>query len=314
MSSEENPQIVAGSVAPGNTRVGWIGTGVMGQSMCRHLLDAGYRVSVFNRTREKTAGLVERGATWCDSPQAVGANSDVVFTMVGYPADVRETVLGPRGVLAGLAAGGLLIDMTTSQPALAVELAQRAAAQGCQALDAPVSGGDIGARAASLSIMVGGDSAALERALPLLSLLGRTIQLQGPPGSGQHTKMVNQVLIASGMVGVCEALLYGYRAGLDLETVLKSVSAGAAGSWSLSHLAPRALSGDFRPGFFVEHLIKDLGIALEESRRMGLVLPGLALAEQLYLATAAGGWQKSGTHALLLALAKISNLSWPKDN
>lgn len=303
-----------GECTPGATRLGWIGTGVMGQSMCRHLLDAGYQVAVYNRTREKAAGLVEHGATWCESPKAVGASSDVVFTMVGYPADVRETVLGPQGVLAGLAAGGLLIDMTTSQPALAVEIAQRAEAQGCQALDAPVSGGDVGARAASLSIMVGGSSAALERALPLLSLLGRTIQLQGPPGSGQHTKMVNQVLIASGMVGVCEALLYGYRAGLDLETVLKSVSAGAAGSWSLSHLAPRALSGDFRPGFFVEHLIKDLGIALEESRRMGLVLPGLALAEQLYLATAAGGWQKSGTQALLLALAKLSNLPWPKDS
>jgi 3-hydroxyisobutyrate dehydrogenase len=299
------------AVTPQSTPVGWIGTGVMGSSMCRHVLDAGYRVSVFNRTPEKAKLLLEQGAAWAPTPAAVAGDSEVVFLMVGYPDDVRHTVFGPTGVLAGLKPGGVVIDMTTSQPALAVEIAAAAAAQGCHALDAPVSGGDLGARGAALSIMVGGERPVLDHVLPLLSLMGRTIQHQGPPGNGQHTKMVNQVLIASGMVGVCEALLYGYRAGLNLETVLKSVAAGAAGSWSLSNLAPRMLSGDFAPGFFVEHIIKDLGIALEESRRMGLVMPGLALAEQLYLATAAAGREKDGTQALLLALAKLSNIEWP---
>ncbi|MBL8853403.1 MAG: NAD(P)-dependent oxidoreductase [Planctomycetaceae bacterium] len=297
--------------SPDRTRVGWVGTGVMGQSMCRHLRDAGYSIRVYNRTKSKADGLVEAGAQWATSPRAVAEQSDIVVTMVGYPRDVRETILGVEGVLAGLKPGGIVIDMTTSEPALAREIATRAEEQGCEALDAPVSGGDIGARAAALSIMVGGKAEVLQTALPLFSLMGRTIQHQGPAGCGQHTKMVNQILIASGMVGICEALLYGYRAGLDLETVLKSVSAGAAGSWSLSNLTPRMLSGDFRPGFFVEHLIKDLGIALAESRRMGLLLPGLALAEQLYLATAAAGWERNGTQALLLALARVSNVSWP---
>ncbi|MBL8891951.1 MAG: NAD(P)-dependent oxidoreductase [Planctomycetaceae bacterium] len=283
----------------------------MGQSMCRHLLDAGYSITVYNRTPEKATALVNSGATWAASPREVAQDSDIVVTMVGYPQDVRETILGSNGVLAGLRPGGLIIDMTTSEPGLAREIAEHAAAQGCEALDAPVSGGDVGARSAALSIMVGGKADILQSALPLFSLLGRTIQHQGPAGSGQHTKMVNQILIASGMVGICEALLYGYRAGLDLETVLKSVSAGAAGSWSLSNLTPRMLSGDFRPGFFVEHLIKDLGIALAESKRMGLVLPGLALAEQLYVATAVAGWERNGTQALLLALARLSNVSWP---
>lgn len=284
----------------------------MGQSMCRHLLDAGYAITVYNRTRDKAAALMSSGAIWAASPREVAERSDIVVTMVGYPQDVRETILGPNGVLVGLKRGGLIIDMTTSEPGLAREIAAQAEAQGCDALDAPVSGGDVGARSAALSIMVGGKTDVLQSALPLFSLMGRTIQHQGPAGSGQHTKMVNQILIASGMVGICEALLYGHRAGLDLETVLKSVSAGAAGSWSLSNLTPRMLSGDFRPGFFVEHLIKDLGIALAESKRMGLVLPGLALAEQLYTATAVAGWERNGTQALLLALARLSNVSWPK--
>lgn len=296
---------------PQTTRVGWIGTGVMGLSMCRHLLDGGYSVTVYNRTKSKAESLLAANAKWAANPRQVAEQSDIVLTMVGYPSDVRETILGEAGVLAGMKPGGIVIDMTTSEPVLAQEIAARAEAVGCEALDAPVSGGDVGARSAALSIMVGGKSEVLQASLPILSLMGRTIQHQGPAGSGQHTKMVNQVLIASGMVGICEALLYGYRAGLDLETVLKSVSAGAAGSWSLSNLTPRMLSGDFRPGFFVEHLLKDLGIALAESRRMGLVLPGLALAEQLYLATAAAGWEKNGTQALLLALARVSNISWP---
>lgn len=313
MSTAPNSNIGTSKIAvaaPQSTRVGWIGTGVMGQSMCRHLLDGGYSVTVYNRTKSKAEALLGAGAQWAAGPRAVAEGSDIVLTMVGYPSDVRETILGDEGVLAGLKPGGIVIDMTTSEPELARQIAARATGHGCLALDAPVSGGDVGARSAALSIMVGGPAEALQASLPLLSLMGRTIQHQGPAGSGQHTKMVNQILIASGMVGICEALLYGYRAGLDLDIVLKSVSAGAAGSWSLSNLSPRMLSGDFRPGFFVEHLIKDLGIALAESRRMGLVLPGLALAEQLYLATAAAGWEKNGTQALLLALARLSNVSW----
>lgn len=297
-------------ISPETTRVGWIGTGVMGSSMCRHLLAAGYSVAVYNRSQAKAKSLLDAGAIWKQSPAEVAASADVVLSIVGFPADVREVILGETGVLAGASPGGLIVDMTTSQPSLAGEIALAAAAKGCGAVDAPVSGGDIGARGAALSIMVGGTEENFRRLLPLLSLMGRTIEYQGPPGSGQHTKMVNQILIATGMIGVCEALLYGFKAGLDLNVVLKSVSAGAAGSWSLSNMAPRLLQGDYDPGFFVEHFIKDMGIALEEAKRMELALPGLALAQQLYLATLAAGHGRSGTQALLLALAKLSNVSW----
>lgn len=300
-------------ITPADTRVGWIGTGVMGASMCQHVLDAGYRITLHTRTQAKATRLLDAGACWANSPAEVAAQSDVVFTIVGFPTDVRETVLGQNGVFSGWGSGGILVDMTTSQPALAAEIAAVAARQGCQALDAPVSGGDVGARAASLSIMVGGCERTLRRVLPLLSLMGRTIEYQGPAGSGQHTKMVNQILIATGMVGLCEALLYGFRAGLDLNAVLRSVSAGAAGSWSLSNLAPRLLKGDIQPGFFVEHFIKDLGIALEEARRLNLALPGLALAEQLYIATSAAGHGRQGTQALILALAELSRVEWPRE-
>jgi len=297
--------------SPQPTRIGWIGTGVMGASMCGHLLDRGHPIAVFNRTRERARPLVERGAVWADSPRAVAERSDVVFTMVGYPRDVREVVLGGEGALRGAARGSILVDMTTSEPSLAREIAEAAQARGVAALDAPVSGGDVGAREARLSIMVGGEPAVFERVRPLLGCLGTTIVLQGAAGSGQHTKMVNQILIATGMIGVCEALLYGFRAGLDLHTVLGSVSGGAAGSWSLTRYAPRILAGDFAAGFFVEHFVKDMGIALGEARRMRLALPGLALAEQLYLALEAQGGSRQGIQALQLALARLSNLDWP---
>lgn len=298
------------TLSPQTTRIGWIGTGVMGSSMCRHLLAAGYSATVTTRTRKKAEILLQEGATWADSPAEVAQQSDVVFTIVGFPHDVQEVILGSDGVVPHLAAGGIVVDMTTSQPTLAQQIHAQAQQHQVHALDAPVSGGDVGARGAALSIMVGGEREIFERALPLFSLMGRTIQYQGPAGSGQHTKMVNQILIATGMIGVCEALLYGYQAGLDLDEVLKSVSAGAAGSWSLSNMAPRMLKDDYDPGFFVEHFIKDMGIALEEARRMNLALPGLALAQQLYLAVAASGHQKSGTQALLLALARLSNVEW----
>ncbi len=293
---------------PGKTRVGWIGTGVMGQSMCGHLLAKGYAATVFNRTKAKAQKLLDAGAAYADSPKAVAERSDVVFAIVGYPKDVREVFLGKDGALAGSRAGTVLVDMTTSEPSLAREIEAAAKSKGAFSLDAPVSGGDVGAKNAALSIMVGGDAAVLEAVRPLFECMGKTIVHQGAAGSGQHTKMVNQILIASGMVGVCEALLYGHKAGLDLKTVLQSVGGGAAGSWSLNNLGPRILDRNFEPGFFVEHFIKDMGIALDEARRMNLSLPGLALANQLYLAVQAQGYGRKGTHALMLALEQLSGV------
>jgi 3-hydroxyisobutyrate dehydrogenase len=293
---------------PGKTRVGWVGTGVMGRWMCQHLMDKGYQATVYNRTRDKARPLVDAGAAWADSPRAVAERADVVFAIVGFPADVREVFLGPQGALAGSRPGTVLVDMTTSEPSLAREIAWAARARGVGAVDAPVSGGDVGAKNATLSIMVGGDAEAVEAVRPLLECLGKTIVHQGPAGAGQHTKMVNQVLIASGMIGVCEGLLYAYKAGLDPTTVLQSVGGGAAASWSLNNLGPRIIAGNFEPGFFVEHFIKDMGIALDEAKRMGLVLPGLALANQLYLSVKAHGYGRKGTQALMLALEQLSNV------
>ena len=299
------PQIV-----PGKTRVGWIGTGVMGSSMCGHLMNAGYSATVYSRTQQKAQALIDRGARWAATPRAVAENSDVVFSIVGFPADVREVLLGEQGALSGAKPGVVLVDMTTSQPSLAVEIYDTAKQKGVHSVDAPVSGGDIGARNAALSIMLGGDQAVVESLQPLWEAMGKTIVYQGLAGSGQHTKMVNQTLIAGGMIGVCEALLYGYKAGLDLPTVLKSVASGAAGSWSLSNLGPRIIDNNFDPGFFVEHIIKDLGIVLEESRRMGLFMPGLALAEQLYQGVKAQGHGRDGTQSLILALGKMAGVNW----
>jgi 3-hydroxyisobutyrate dehydrogenase len=297
-------------ITPESTRIGWIGTGVMGRSMCGHLISAGYRATVFNRTRSKLDDLVALGATVVDSPKQVAEQSDVVFTIVGFPHDVEQVILGEEGVLAGCRSGMTVVDMTTSRPSLAERIANEAAASGVSAIDAPVSGGDTGARNAALSIMVGGDADAVARIDPLLQLLGKTIVHQGPAGCGQHTKMVNQTLIASGMIAVCEGLLYATKVGLDLPTVLQSVSSGAAGSWSLSNLAPRMIDGDFDPGFFVEHFIKDMKIALDEAAAMNLALPGLALAYQLYQAVSAQGHAKDGTQALMLALAELNRVDW----
>jgi 3-hydroxyisobutyrate dehydrogenase len=302
------------TVGPETASVGWIGTGVMGTSMCGHVLDAGYRVTVHSRTKERAEPLLERGATWADTPAEVSAASDVVCLIVGYPDDVRAVVLGQDGVLASAKEGTIVVDLTTSEPSLAVEIHDAAAAGGVAALDAPVSGGDVGARNGTLSVMVGGEEAAFEMVRPLLEAFGQTVIRQGGPGAGQHTKMVNQILIASGMIGVCEALLYGYRAGLDLEHVLESVGSGAAGSWSLTNYGPRMLSGDFAPGFVVDHFVKDMGIALAEAERMRLALPGLALAKQLYVALQAQGSGRLGTHALMLAVASVSDVDWRARN
>ena len=289
--------------------VGWIGTGVMGRSMCGHLLRAGHSVVVFNRTRAKAAELEQAGATWADSPREVARQCDVAFTIVGFPEDVRAVYLAEDGLLAGCQPDQVLVDMTTSRPALAEEIAEKAALQGVATLDAPVSGGDTGAREARLSIMVGGEAETLARVKPLLDCLGATIVHQGGAGCGQHTKMVNQILIATNMIGVCEGLLYAVRSGLDPQTVLASVASGAAGSWSLSHLGPRMIEGDFAPGFFVEHFIKDMGIALDESRRLGLELPGLALAESLYQRLQASGGGRQGTQGLYQWLAETATSS-----
>jgi 3-hydroxyisobutyrate dehydrogenase len=278
--------------------------------MVGHLMNAGYAATVYTRTQSKAQGLVERGARWAKTPREVAENSDVVFSIVGYPSDVREVMLGADGALAGSKANNVLVDMTTSEPSLAVEIYQAAKAKGVHSVDAPVSGGDIGAKNATLSIMVGGDADTCQAIQPLFAAMGKTIVYQGLAGSGQHTKMANQILIATNMIGVCESLLYGYKAGLDLPTMLQSVGPGAAGSWSLNNLGPRMMNNNFDPGFFVEHFIKDMGIALAEAKRMGLSLPGLALGEQLYLSVKAKGWGRNGTHALMLALSEMSGIDW----
>lgn len=300
------------TIEPQKTRIGWIGTGVMGSSMCGQLIRAGFAVTVFNRTESKAGSLLKAGAAWAESPKAVAEASDVVFTIVGYPADVRQVILGPDGVLAGCKPGNVVVDMTTSEPSLAVEIARTAASMKVASVDAPVSGGNVGAREARLSIMIGGDAQVIESLRPCWQAMGKTFVRQGGPGTGQHAKMVNQILIATNMIGVCEGLIYAYKAGLDLKTVMQSVGSGAAGSWSLTNLGTRIIADDFAPGFFVEHLAKDLGIALDEARRMKLSLPGLALANQLYISLIAHDGGGSGTQALMLALAEISNIDWLK--
>jgi len=278
--------------------IGFIGTGVMGRSMAGHLIQAGYPVNVFNRTKARADELVEKGAIWHDSPGEVAANSDIVITIVGFPQDVESVYLDAGGVIDNARSGSAVIDMTTSSPKLAQRIAAAAAGKGVEALDAPVSGGDIGAREARLSIMVGGNPEAFERVKPLFDVMGKNIGLMGPAGSGQHTKMVNQIAIASGMMGVCESMAYARASGLDPSAVISVIESGAAGSWSLINLAPRLLKGDFAPGFFVKHFIKDMRIALESAAEMDIDLPGLSLAKQLYDKLAAQGGEDYGTQAL----------------
>jgi 3-hydroxyisobutyrate dehydrogenase len=303
-------ELEAMNVEPGQTKIGWIGTGVMGLSMCSHLIKAGFEVTVYTRTKAKAASLIEAGAKWADSPKAVAESSDVIFAIVGMPDDVRQVFLGSEGVLAGCKAGNIIVDMTTSQPALAEEIAAKAAKQQVHSIDAPVSGGDIGAKNAALSIMIGGDKTAVEDLSSCWKVMGKTIVRQGGPGAGQHAKVVNQILVGAGMIGVCESLLYAYKSGLDLETALESVSSGAAGSWALSNLGPRIVANNFDPGFFVEHFVKDLGIALHESKQMGLELPGLKLAHELYSSVQNAGGGKLGTQALQKSLAQLSGVDW----
>jgi 3-hydroxyisobutyrate dehydrogenase len=281
-----------------STLIGFIGTGVMGKSMAGHLLNAGYPLVVYSRTKEKAEDLLAQGAEWAATPMEVARKANVVFTMVGYPADVEEVYLGDSGLIQNGTPGSYFIDMTTSSPSLASKIYQAAKERGIYALDAPVSGGDIGAREAKLSIMAGGDHEAFNAVLPLLERLGTNIVYQGNAGAGQHTKMSNQIAIASNMIGVCEAVIYAQKAGLNPETVLKSITTGAAGSWSLSNLAPRMLQGNFEPGFYIKHFIKDMKIALDEAQQMGMDVPGLALAKSLYERLAEQGEENSGTQAL----------------
>jgi 3-hydroxyisobutyrate dehydrogenase len=278
--------------------IGFVGTGVMGRSMASHLLKAGFAVHIYNRTREKAQSLLDAGAHWQDSAGEVAAVSDVVITMLGFPTDVEATYLGHGGIVEKAKQGALLIDMTTSSPVLARRIAEASAKRGLAALDAPVSGGDIGAREARLVIMVGGDATAFERAKPLFELLGKNIALLGGAGAGQHCKMANQISVAVGMVAWCEALAYAQKAGLDPSAVHQSISGGAAGSWALTNLAPRALSGDYAPGFYVKHILKDMRIALESAAELKLELAGLAIAKALYDKVAAHGWEDCGTQAL----------------
>ncbi len=288
-------------------KLGWIGTGVMGNAMCGHLMSAGHQLFVYNRTRSKADNLVERGAHWCDSPKELAQNCDVIFSIVGFPPDVETVLLGEQGVLAGAKAGSIIVDMTTSSPELARTIYEAAGKQGVAALDAPVSGGDVGAREGTLAIMVGGDREVCERVRPLFQAMGENISYMGGAGAGQHTKMCNQILVAGTMIGTVESLLYAERMGMDLDAVIDVIGQGAARSWMINNLGRRIAKGDFNPGFYIKHFVKDMGIALAEAQRMNLSLPGLALVNQFYIVAQAMGYENLGTQGLYRVLARINN-------
>lgn len=281
-----------------NETIGFVGTGVMGKSMARHLMEAGYPLNVHTRTKHKANDLIEEGAQWKDSVASLAEDSDRIITIVGYPSDVEDVYFGDDGILNHAKQGTYIIDMTTSSPLLAQKIDATAKERGIHAYDAPVSGGDVGAKNATLTIMAGGDEAHFGEILPLLQVLGENIVLQGKSGAGQHTKMSNQIAIASGMLGVCEAILYAEKSGLDPTTVLKSISFGAAGSWSLSNLGTRMIKGDFDPGFYVKHFIKDMKIAIESAEQLDVPVPGLRLAKELYENLQQSGGENEGTQAL----------------
>ena len=289
-------------------QIGWIGTGVMGQSMCSHIIKAGYNVAVYNRTKEKADELVKMGAQWCSNPKEVAEKSDVVFTIVGFPNDVKEVYLGENGILNGIKEGTILVDMTTSEPTLAQLIYEEAKKKGAHSIDAPVSGGDVGARQGTLAIMTGGDKDVYDKVLPFFELMGKNIAYLGKAGAGQHTKMSNQILIASTMIGVVESLLYAYKAGNDLAEVIDVIGKGAAGCWSINTLGPRIVDGNFDPGFFIKHFVKDMGIALQEARIMKLALPGLALAYQFYVSSMAIGLENLGTQGIYKVFAKMNGI------
>lgn len=280
-------------------KIGFIGTGVMGASIVKHLLNAGFEVTVYTRTKSKAAELLALGAKWANTPAEASKDQQIIFTMVGYPKDVEEVYSGEEGIFSVANKDTIVVDMTTSEPTLAQKIYEQAKTLQIHSLDAPVSGGDVGAKNGTLSLMIGGDFAVFEKIKPIFEVFGQNIVYQGEAGSGQHTKMCNQIVIASGMIGVCEAMAYGLKAGLKMEDVLRSITAGAAGSWSLSNLAPRMLKGDLEPGFYIKHIIKDMKIALDEAERMNLQLPGLALAKSMYDKLLEEGYGDNGTQALI---------------
>lgn len=305
-----------GSFKPGRNalrdkkRIGWIGTGIMGLAMAGHILDAGYHLTVHNRTKSRCAPLLVKGAIWADTPAEVARASDIVFSIVGYPGDVQEITLGPNGTLAALREGGIICDMTTSRPVLAREIASQAASRGCFALDAPVTGGDAGARNGELSIFAGGDQSAFRQVKPIFECFGKSILYCGEAGSGQLAKLANQISVAGIMFSVCESMLFAREAGLDVGKWLEFVSVGVAQSITMKKRGERILRGDFSPGFYVEYFVKDLGLCLEECRRVNLVLPGTELAEELYRGIMARGGGRDGTQVLIAALAELSGKKW----
>ena len=290
-------------------KIGWIGTGVMGASMCKHLQKAGYKIYVYNRTKQKADDLIKVGAEWCESPEEVANQSDIIFSIVGFPKDVESVFLGENGVLKGIKKGAIIVDMTTSEPTLAQKIYDEAKKKEVSSLDAPVSGGDVGAKQGTLAIMVGGDKESYDKIFPLFELMGKNIAYMGKAGAGQHTKMSNQILIASTMVGVVESLLYAYKAGNDLGEVINVIGKGAAGCWSINNLGPRIVDNNFDPGFFIKHFVKDMGIALQEAKQMNLSLPGLALAYQFYVSAMAIGFENLGTQGLYIVFAKMNGIS-----
>lgn len=291
-------------------RIGWIGTGVMGQAMANNLLKAGYALTIFTRTKSRAQPLIDGGAAWAESPREVAQHSDIVFSIVGYPADVESVILGENGALKGLRKGGIICDMTTSSPSLAIKIAQLSSEVGCFALDAPVTGGDVGARNATLSIFCGGPKEAFQRAEPIFESIGQKIMYCGSCGLGQQAKLANQIAVAGVMFSVCESMLYAQQAQLDVAEWLELVVNGAAGSTAMGTLGRRLLKGDYQPGFFIDHFVKDLGLCLQECRDMRLVLPGATLAEEFYRMLQAQGDGKLGTQDLINCLAKLSGKTW----
>jgi len=289
-------------------KIGWIGTGVMGKSMCSHVIKDGYNVSVYNRTKKKTEDLIKMGATWRSNPEEVAENSDIIFTIVGYPKDVEEVYFGEKGIMEGIKPNSIIVDMTTSEPTLAQRIYQQAKKKQSFSIDAPVSGGDVGAREGTLAIMAGGDKEIYEKILPFFNLMGKNVAYMGKTGAGQHTKMSNQILIATTMIGVVESLLYAYKAGNDLGEVINVIGKGAAGCWSINNLGPRIVDGNFDPGFYIKHFIKDMGIALQEAKQMNLSLPGLALAYQFYISATAMGLENLGTQGLYKVFVKMNGI------
>lgn len=288
--------------------IGWIGTGVMGKSMCLHLINSGNTAYIYNRTKQKAAELLEKGAFWCDSPEEVAEKSEIIFSIVGFPEDVEKIILDEKGVLKSAKQGSVIVDMTTSSPILAKKIYEICKNKGIYSLDAPVSGGDIGAREGKLAIMVGGDRDIYDKALPFFKIMGENIAYMGKAGAGQHTKMSNQILIAGTMIGVVESLLYAYKTGMNLDSVIDVIGKGAASSWSINNLGKRIAKGDFDPGFFIKHFIKDMGIALDEAKRINLALPGLSLAHQFYIAATSLGYENLGTQGLYKVFQKMNNI------